>query len=146
MQELHVSIDQAEFVLRCLRGADLFASLSADELRRLMPFMRARSYDAGETVFREGDAGDALYLVFSGGVEVSKKGFLFSKAIARLDPGQFFGEMALLFDDPRGATVLCVEPTTLFLLPALDFRGFLERHLDIAAKVQAAAVSRREPS
>lgn len=146
MEELHVATDQAEFVLRCLRGAELFASLTAEELRKLMPFMRARSYDAGETVFSEGAAGDALYLVFSGGVEVRKKGLLFSKPVARLDPGQFFGEMALLFDDPRGATVLCVEPTTLFMLPAPDFRAFLGSHLDIAAKVQAAAVSRRAPS
>ena len=69
--------------------------------------------DSGETIFREGEPGDTMYLVVSGSVGVSKGATHAARLIDTIGPGEFFGEMALIASIPRSATVTALEPTQL---------------------------------
>ncbi len=74
-------------------------------------------FETGDEIFREGDIGDFLYIITEGAVEVIKGG----KGIARLKKGEFFGEIALLNQRTRTATIRCTEPTDVLALKKSDF-------------------------
>ena len=80
---------------------------------------------------------DAMYLIASGAVEVDSVG-----GKVRLDEGAFFGEMALLFREPRSANVTAIRSTDLLVLDAEDFRRLLYRLPDVGAAVEAIARER----
>ena len=87
---------------------------------------------AGETIIRQGDSGERFYVVRSGAVEVERD----SLVLARLGPGDAFGEIALLLDVPRTATVTAIEPTRLLALEAHDFRDLLAGYLGRAEELE----------
>jgi NADH dehydrogenase len=82
-------------------------------------------HQAGDTVFRQGDLGDRLYMIVSGEVEVLSDSGGAMERLAVLGPGEYFGEMALLGRGIRGATVRCLSPTQLLALPASDFGALI---------------------
>ena len=97
--------------LELLRTLDLFAPLSAQALEmawRLVPVSAA----PGQVVIREGDAGDRFYVVEEGEVAVSQDG----RPLTTLGPGTYFGEIALLHDVPRVATVTAVTHASFLAL------------------------------
>ena len=77
-------------------------------------------FEPGQTVFREGDLGDRIYIVLAGRAEVVR-GSGSGKVLAEIGPGEFFGEMALLGSAPRNATVRCKEATTVLAIPKREF-------------------------
>jgi putative peptide zinc metalloprotease protein len=99
----------------------LFRDLSPTELDLLLSRLAPVSVAAGETIIRQGEPGDRFYVVRSGQVEVERDGHV----LARLGPGEAFGEMALLLAVPRTATVRALEPTELLSLTPEDFRDLL---------------------
>lgn len=84
-----------------LSKVPLFSGLSPKLLHTLAATARDKSYSAGDVIVRQGDKSFGLYIVVEGKVDVEKAG----KTVATLGPGQFFGEMALLDEEPRTATV-----------------------------------------
>jgi CRP-like cAMP-binding protein len=68
---------------------------------------------------------------------------ILSKAVATLGPGQFFGETALVSNEPRNATIVCVEPTLLFTLMATDFAFVLRENPAAAAEMKSIAAQRK---
>jgi len=78
-------------------------------------------FEPGQEVFRQGDLGDRVYVVLSGAAEVWQKADGRMRALGRLGPGDWFGEMALLNQTTRGATVRCVEAMDALSLPKRDF-------------------------
>ena len=78
-------------------------------------------YEEGETVFDEGDAGDSLFMIISGQVEVRKRFDEEDRVVGTLGPGEYFGEMALLGRDPRSATARALTALDVLVLPASDF-------------------------
>ena len=78
-------------------------------------------YEAGEVIFRQGDLGDALYIILKGNVEVLLEEDGKESVIARLGDGEYFGEMALLKERSRSATIRCTGPTDLLALRQGDF-------------------------
>jgi MFS family permease len=106
-------------VLGLLRSLDLFAPLAASAFERLVRNVERVVADAGTTVIREGDTGDRFYVIASGEAAVSRNG----SAVATLGAGDGFGEIALLRDEPRVATVTAV---TAMELLALERDPFLE--------------------
>jgi CRP-like cAMP-binding protein len=82
------------------------------------------SYTEGEIVFRQGEEGDTMYFIQEGAVAVIREGKGTGTVVARLNPGDFFGEMALVDGGPRSATVSAIEKTTLVPVS----RDFLMKH------------------
>ena len=95
-------------------------------------------FEPGQTVFREGDVGDRIYIVLAGRVEVLRG----ERVLAELAPGEFFGEMALLGSAPRNATVRCKEATTVLGIPKREF-GLLAAHVPGLRDTFAGVMQRR---
>lgn len=85
-------------------------------------------FEPGETVFRQGDLGDRIYIVLAGRAEVVRASPGGEQVLAEVGPGEFFGEMALLSSLPRNATVRCMEATTVLGIPKREF-GLLAANL-----------------
>ena len=110
--------------LRTALGAVvLFADLDEADLETLVASVETHRYRRGEAVFRQGDPGDALYIVLSGRVKISSPSEGGVEAIlATLRPGEFFGALALLDGAARSATATAVEATETLVLPRETFR------------------------
>jgi len=83
--------------------------------------------EAGQTLFREGDQGDRAYVVREGRLEVSRRIGSSDVVIAIEGPGTILGEMALIDDQPRSATIRALEPTRLTVVPKEAFQFHLAR-------------------
>jgi MFS family permease len=105
--------------LALLRRLPIFEPLSAPAMERIMANLVRVAVPAGETVIRQGDEGDRFYVILEGTIRVSRDGVDLGERVA----GDFFGEIALLRDVPRTATVVAETPLALL---ALDRGPFLE--------------------
>ncbi|MDE2291386.1 MAG: cyclic nucleotide-binding domain-containing protein [Elusimicrobia bacterium] len=123
-----------------LRAVPLFSPLSEEQAAKLLAFVRFERRGRGEAIVLQGEAGDSFYVVYSGRVEVSVAKRLFgSKTVAELGPGDFFGELSLMLDQPRAATVKCLEDCELLVFKRLEFEMMLSRHPDVEKAVRDAA-------
>ena len=103
-------------------------------------------YEPGQDVFHQGDLGDRLYIILSGGVEVRRGDVGTELVLARLGPGQCFGEMALLKMATRNATVRCTASMDVLSLPKKEF-AVLAAHLpDLRRSFERLAADRAEQS
>src|SRR5437868_15515252 len=85
------------------------------ELNGLRSIACERSFATGEEIFKEGDAGDGVYLVKNGAVEISGLvGQNARRVFSQVGPGEIFGEMSVLEDKPRSASARSTEPTTVY--------------------------------
>ncbi|MEP9361397.1 MFS transporter [Nocardioides sp. CN2-186] len=115
--------------LATLRSVDLFASIPSPVLETLARRLERVSYAEGEPVLLEGESSDRFYLILSGSVEVTQDGRLL-----RVEgPGEFFGEIGLLRDVPRTATVTALETTELLALERDDFLAAVTGHSESAS-------------
>jgi CRP/FNR family cyclic AMP-dependent transcriptional regulator len=105
-----------------LSTAPLFAGLSRRQLAHIARLVDEIHRDAGEVLTEEGDSGDEFFIVVEGGVDVRKAG----RRVGTLGPNQCFGEMSLLDDQPRSATVTTTSPTTLAVIHRDDFARILK--------------------
>jgi len=96
-----------------LRQVSLFAGFSDPELVRLLKICRSRNLSAGELVFREGTKGDALYVVVAGTVDIKKKIGEEHRTLVSMNPGDCFGEMAIIDDSPRMADAIAAGKCSL---------------------------------
>ena len=80
-----------------------------------------QSFEPGEEVFHQGDLGDRMYVIVNGNAEVVRIENGIERSLARLGPGEYFGEMALLRQSTRGATVRCTAPMDALSLPKREF-------------------------
>ncbi len=121
--------------LQQLAQIPLFSTLSHAGLIVVEGLLHEREYVAGEVVFDEGEEAQALYIVLSGRVLISKQTSSGLQRIAELGPGQFFGDMALLDNSPRSAQARTAENCVLAAFFREDFIGLLETHAAIASKL-----------
>jgi CRP-like cAMP-binding protein len=106
---------------KLLKQASPFSTLEGERLRRLAARLERFDVPAGETIIRQGEAGEECYVLRSGRVEVLARGAQGEELdLATLGPGSLFGEAALLTDGPRNATVRALEPCTLLALRRTD--------------------------
>ncbi len=136
------TVDHADFA--ALRERSLiFSTLSDAELTALMHLARVTHHGARHVVFREGEPGDHLLVLLRGRVKVSLVSAEGKEVIlSLLEPGDVFGEMALLDGEVRSASVTTMEECTFLTLGRCDFLTFLERTPGVALKL-LAALSRR---
>lgn len=108
------------------------------DLDILLEEARRTTVEPDQVIVREGEAGDSFYIIALGQVRVDQGG----KSVATLGPGEFFGEISLLMDQPRNATVTSMEPVELLVIPRTDFWSFLAKHPTIATNVMHTMTSR----
>jgi CRP/FNR family transcriptional regulator, cyclic AMP receptor protein len=119
-----------------LARSPLFADLAANEMDALARTAEAREFQRDQAIFAVNEAPDGLYVVAAGRVKVCLSSAEGKELIlATLGPGQFFGEMALLDDEPRSATVVAQLPTTAYRIRRDDFHRLIESHPSIARKL-----------
>ena len=127
-----------------LKRVELFSSLDRKELQALARSCQERKYPAGSTLFSQGDTGVGLYVLISGTVRITQAVHpdRAEEVLGTESIGGVLGEMALLDDLPRSATVTAVDDVTALLLPVWEFRAALRSYPDIAIKL-LAVLSRR---
>jgi signal transduction histidine kinase len=111
-----------------LESSKLFVGLSPAEFKALEIHTEGRHVAAGHELFHEGDRGDGMYILRSGLVQiVAVLGQEERRVFSRIEPGEFFGEMAILEDKPRSATALVVKDSALYFIPRAEMLSLLER-------------------
>jgi CRP-like cAMP-binding protein len=105
-------------------AAPLFAEMPERHLKRIAKFAKVRDIPPETFVVKHGEKGIGFYLILEGHVQVRRGG----RSIARLGPGDFFGELALFDDRTRSADVVTSEPTRVVVLSRWEFWGFAQEH------------------
>ena len=114
-----------------LKNVPLFAGCSKSELQRIASLADELDLADGATLIREGERGREFIVVASGTVRVTRNG----RELRELGAGDFIGEIALVADVPRTATVTATSPVRLLVVTDRAFRGLLEQMPSIAKKV-----------
>src|SRR6266853_343634 len=110
-----------------LKPAGLFVTLLAAELQTINLTAKTIRFHPGEVVFRQGDPGDGIYCVEEGEVEIRAIIQDQQRVLSRLGPTRFFGEMAVIDDQPRSATAVAVAETVLSFTPCDELLRALDR-------------------
>lgn len=119
-----------------LKNVPLFSDFSEEELDKLLAISKERSYPKDAVIFQKDEIGNFFFLICSGRVKVileteeGKEGIL-----SILYPTEFFGEMSLLDGEPRSASIVALENTSVLLINRDDFLRLLYRHPEIALKI-----------
>jgi len=124
-----------------LRHLPLFSGLSPDEVAALSASLRRERHPTGAEIVRQGDAGDRFYVVHEGQAEVIATTEGKRQRLRLLGPGDYFGEIALLLDVPRTATVRALTPLEVFSLGRADFESLLA---SVLPQISKEASTRRE--
>jgi CRP/FNR family transcriptional regulator, cyclic AMP receptor protein len=125
-----------------IRQVPLFSGCSKKELERISTIADEIDFRSGKTLIKEGAPGREFFVLADGTAEISRKG----KRIDTAGPGEFFGEMALLTDQPRNATVTTTSDVDALVITASSFRGLVESNPLIALKVMRAVADRLPPA
>ena len=125
-----------------LAEVPLFESLSADELKAIATLSELRQEDAGAILAGEGSPGYSLFVIQSGSASVTSGG----KILTALGPGDFFGEIALLGEGVRTATVTASSAVGLIVMLGSDFRVFERSFPGVSAAMKHAMADRLERS
>jgi uncharacterized protein YhbP (UPF0306 family) len=108
---------------------NVFRDLPQQEVESVAAMLDAVQVGAGEVIVRQGAPADKFFIITDGEVEVIREDDGQARTVAHLQRGQFFGEMAILRDTPRNATVKAVKPTTLLAMDRESFRGLVAQSL-----------------
>jgi CRP-like cAMP-binding protein len=125
-----------------LRSMPIFDELNSQQLDWLTQQLHTEPFAPGQVVFHEGERGDKFYVVESGQLAVSRQVNGSTAVIDRVGPGQYVGEIALLQDRPRTATITATEATTLLSLEAEPFHSLMSGYGRLSQTVSKAS-SRR---
>lgn len=122
-----------------LKNISLFEGIKRGQLIHVLESLQERTYLKGETIFAQGDIGRALFIVFSGKIALSRLDAAAQKSdvIAEVNPGEFFGEMALLEEMPRTATATAAEETKVFMLFKIKLDSLLFSYPKIGVVIAA---------
>jgi len=124
--------------VEALKGASLFDGLSRKELVELARITEDVEVPEGKVLCKEGELGQEFFVIIEGEAEVTRRG----KRLATNRKGDFFGEIALLENTPRVATVTATTPLRFFVLTSQDFRHLLDENPKVERKVLHALARR----
>jgi len=114
-----------------LARVPIFSNCTPQEIMAITAVAQESGFQAGQIIVTQGTPGQAFYLVLSGRVEIIRDG----QSLGAFGPGDFFGEMSLLDQAPRSATIRALESTLCLMLSSWDFKALLESHPSIAVKL-----------
>jgi CRP-like cAMP-binding protein len=131
------SLSEVRKLRNVLQGVDFFTRLKLEELETLVEHLKKRTVPRGHLIIQQGDKNvDAFYMIASGRCTVwIKKGLSMAK-VADLGHENYFGERALITDEPRAATVRAETVTELYVLYKEDFNAILMRNPGIAQELK----------
>lgn len=125
-------------LLQAFKSVDLFKSLKPEEVESLEKIVRLRHYRSGQKIIQEFDRGMELFVIVSGSVKISTEDAEGREIIVSIGyPSDFFGEIALLDDDTRSATVTAIEPTSVLSIEKSDFLRFFVTYPEFALRMLA---------
>jgi protein phosphatase len=124
--------------LEILARIPIFEGLEYKDMARLLEIIEMRSARPQDVLVREGELGEEMYIILGGRVDVYKQ----EQHINELGPGDYFGELSIIDDIPRSATVITREPVTLLVLERGRLFGHLEKSPKMAAKIYWAFLRR----
>jgi CRP/FNR family transcriptional regulator, cyclic AMP receptor protein len=134
---------QANVSTLLLRNVPLFAVLTENQLELLTSVVSRKSFPRGTTIIAAGDMTDSLYVVISGRLKVMMTDDDGGEVIlAILGSNEFFGEMGLLDDAPRSASVVAIEPCELLSLSKKDFKKCMAENFEMTMTVMRGVVKR----
>ena len=126
-----------------LRRVPLFASLSETQFDTLSAGSTRRSYPRSRTIVSEGEPSQSLYIMLAGRAKVQRSDSEGKEVIlAMIGPGEFFGEMSLIDDAPRSASVITVEPCDFISIQKDSFKSMLATSPDMAMQIMRGLVRR----
>lgn len=143
-----MSTDVAHTLVKALRGVPDFAEMEEHTLLAIVGASANLWFPSGSTVFERGETGDALYIVLSGAVRIVDE---HDEEIARIEPGDYFGELSLLLHSTHSKTAVASDDTELMVIPKGPFQELLSGSPELASyfrrKVeQRLPASERAPS
>lgn len=121
-----------------LRNVPLFAGCTDKQLQFIASRTDEMDLEKGKVLCREGQSGGDFFVLLSGSADVSADG----KTVRTIREGEFFGEIALLDNGPRTATVTVTEPARVLVLGPAQFRDMLHQNAEIATMMLYAVVAR----
>ena len=121
-----------------IRGVPLFAELSDRDLERLAHSFKESSFTAGDEIAKEGGSGVGFFVISEGTVSYTVGG----EPKGSGGPGDYFGEIALIDDGPRSATVTAATDVTAYGLTSWDFRPVVEENASVAWQLLLALAKR----
>ena len=127
-------------ILNAMKGAGFSEYMKHDETEGLISKMKIKHFARDEVVIRQGERGDSFYILVEGKAEVSVDG----KKVADLSAGEFFGEISLLTNEPRTATVLVKQGSLVFSLQDKDFGDILLNNRETLRVLINTAVERKK--
>ncbi|MCU0276781.1 MAG: mechanosensitive ion channel [Acidobacteria bacterium] len=129
-----------EALAAALKRNEVLAAIGEEDFRNLLAAAEPRVYGGGETVIREGDAGDHLYHIVSGAMGVFKEG----RSVAHLGAGDFFGEISLVTGEKTNATVTAERESVVIRVSSARFKQVVDMNEAMAEKLSAVIVRRQE--
>lgn len=119
--ERELTAEQSQHLNQCVGKNFLFNNLDQESLQRVLASLHEKQVPAGTSVIKQGDEGDFFYIVDTGNLEYTVNG----EKVGEAGPGSSFGELALMYNAPRAATVTAVTDTLLWALDRMTFRRIL---------------------
>ena len=126
-----------------LESNKLFCDLEPSDLKRLREVMQELTFAPNQSIFKEGDAGDGIFFVKEGLVQIQAGvGHGDLKVLSRIPPGELFGEMAVLDNQPRSASAVAEESTTVYFIGQTELEGLLDRTPRLAGALAREVIRR----
>ncbi len=139
----NVAVQETSVICEFLKDFPLFSDLTPNTLAEIADQMVVHEAESGQRVLRQGDPGDLFYLIRSGTVDVlvDEKGQ--EKKVAELQQGQYFGEAALITDEPRNASIVAREKSVFYALGKDNFHAVLEQSATFEQEVRKVLFNRQ---
>ncbi len=134
-----VLVQEAAIISQMLAKCELFKHLTPRSLAEMSDHLQPVPLEPNHIVIREGDVGDKFYLIREGAVSVQRGG----KQVAELSDGDFFGEMALMYDQPRNATVTTLKKTVLYSLDKARFAKAMSQQASFESEIRNSLFDRQ---
>ncbi|WP_428308805.1 ATP-binding cassette domain-containing protein [Lacipirellula sp.] len=137
-----VAVHETSVICAFLRQFPLFSDLTTSTLTDIADKMMVQEAAPGDVIIRQGDPGELFYLIRSGKVDVLIDDAGESRKVAELDEGQYFGEAALLRDEPRNATIVARSKSVFYTLGKADFKDVIARSKTFVDELRNVLASR----
>ena len=130
-------------ICRFLSQTRLFPDLTPRTLTQVADQMKLEKHPAGTTILRQGDPGDKFYLVKTGTLDVLLQKDGITQSVAKRTKGQYFGERALVLDQPRAATVVALDDVELYSLAREEFQDVRRASASFKEELRKALFDRQ---